>query len=258
MVDSLSVFRKSRNIAEVYRECDNIHLFINDSNTRLTIQSIRNIPHEDWIFYISIASLVIISFIRLFYDERLKQLFQLVFKENLAYQNFRYEESKTFIYNTLLDTVFYLNISLFAVSCLRFFNIKLPWNNFISLLLIAAFTFLFFNVKFIVSKIINKILGFEMLSDYYIYTFKKNFRFIGILLIPCVLAIELSTFMYKQWLFLSFGIFIILLIWISYFQLLNRSFTFIMNNKFHFFIYFCTLEFLPVLIVGKLLLTYIL
>lgn len=258
MIDSVKVLQQSNNIANIYRECDNVQLFINNANTSLTIQSIRNDPHEDWIFYISIASLVIVSFIRLFYDERLKQLFNIVFKENMAYQNFRYEENKTFIYNALLDMIFYINISLFIVSYLRYLQVKLPWNDFVSLVLIAVFFISYFNFKFFVSYIINLILGFEILSDYYIYTFKKILRFTGILLIPCVLAIELSQFMYKEWLFFSFGIFILFLIWVAYAQVLNRNIGFIMNNKFHFFIYFCTLEILPIMFIGKIMLMYIL
>lgn len=258
MLDSLQVLKQARNITDVYRECDNIQLYVNNANTVQTIQSIRSNPHQDWIFYASIGSLLLIMLIRLYYDQNLRDFLRSVFNENIAYQQFAYAESRTFIYNLLLDLIYLLNIALFIISLLKWYKVKLPYPDSFNLLLIIALIFLLIQVKFFLSKAFAGIFKLGEKADYYAFSITKILRFIGLILIPFVLIVYLSNFAEKQYLYMIFGIFMTMILLYGYFQFLNRNAAYIQNHFFHFFVYFCTFEIVPVLVISKLVYEYIL
>lgn len=209
------------------------------------------IEHPFWVAGILIASFVLLAWGRIFFERRLEMIFRAVFARNYANQLIREGN----IFNERIGLVLFLiylaMISLFVYLAAPLFTRSLPpLPDILLYLLIMGFFLCFWFFKVIMSRFLSSLFNTgehsrELLANMYLYNL-----FAGILLLPLLACMAYA----QQEVFFYITLTIIGLLYT--FRMLREAligFTVIKFSVFHLFLYLCTLEILPMIVLAKIL-----
>lgn len=211
--------------------------------------------NNDWVFGILILCLILYSFIQVFYRKRLSMIFKAFFAKHFANQLAR--ECNIFKERISIP-LFFLYIIVFSMviyqAIIYFFNLPENINiNFILFAEICGVVLICWFLKVAMIKISEKIFktgkqSYEILLNIFIFNIIS-----GIVLLPVIILIlysNYSVFIYTalilSGLIFLYRIFREIKIGISY-----KNFSLL-----HLFLYICTLEILPLIVIAKLALKY--
>lgn len=212
----------------------------------------------DWIFAILLISSFTIILIRNYFDKYLN----LVFKAYHNYQfSFKLFKDQSVLYNQLS---YILNLNSALVMGLFFFQLIrysatqsfLGFSGFGMFLVLPAFLISLYVLQYVLYYFLgNLTLRMSAGKEYLHHAFMLN-KIMGLVFIPVTLGIAYLP-EYMRFYLVYLGIFIII---IFYLKRIQRGITILKRNhvlKFYWILYFCTLEILPVLVMVKLLITFI-
>jgi len=203
----------------------------------------------DWIFYVLILSLVILGFIQVFYPKRFRLILRAVFTRNTANQLIREGDIFRERIGFGLFIISLLNISIFVFILLWYFT-KIPMHiSAVRLFLsISSLVFFIWGVKFLLTNILGDIFQTRsnaktiQLSNFLIHIFSG--LFILLLLFP-ILYINPEIFIYIA----LCGLLILFIIKIIRGFIIGSSGS--AFSLLHLFLYLCTLEILPYILLIK-------
>jgi hypothetical protein len=218
---------------------------------QLPVNQLNQINY-DWLTFLLLVALAIFASVRTTWNKYMLHLFQSVVNNATSVRMFQEKNTSDLQGAFQLDILFYLVFSVFIFQLLNFSNIDTPFQNsrlfLISIGLIVAY--------FLIKKLIYRFLGFliEKTGETKEYLFNMNnfARVAGIVLFPVVTVIAFYPFNNIEVPVFS-GIFLVGAI---YFLLITRGFVILLNKQFsifYLFLYFCTLEFLPLVLLYKIL-----
>ncbi len=206
----------------------------------------------DWITVVLLLALVLFATLRRGWSKYLGNLFQSVVNYSTANRMFR-EQNYSFQHGAFrLDIYFYMVFSMFLFQVIRFFRIDASFQNFRLYLLILASVWIFFQVKKFLYKATGFIFKNSGETSEFLFNLDNHIRVTGLVLFPVVAIISFSPFNNIE-IPVYFGILIVMAI---YFLLLFRGFMILLKKQFsiiYLFLYFCTLEILPLVLVYKIL-----
>lgn len=212
---------------------------------------------REWMFYSLIGMVLLIASARYYYPQALGNLLRAVRNFNLANQMYRETDASGFLLNSLLYTNFLIVTGMFVYLFLSYFSIgTLPRFDIGSAaIVIGSFAVLYF-ARLIVLRIVSVVYSFGQEINLFLFHQKLVLKSMGILLIP-VLAIAMlsAPWLHKYAIWLGSFIIIIAFIFIIIRGLMIAR-PYIFAYKFYFFLYICTLEFAPVIVVLKLIKIY--
>jgi len=205
----------------------------------------------DWLTGILIAVLILFATVRHSYSKYLETLFHSVFNYSTASRMFQ-EKNYSFIHAAFrLEVYFYIILSVFVFQLFNYFNLSIPYKN------IGLFIYSFGIVLgyFVLKKFIYRLLGIIVEgtteTSEYLFNMDNINRVTGLALFPVVLLLAFAPFHKLMWLIIIGAIVVVFL----YFSLLSRGFLILMRKQFsifYLFLYFCTLEFLPLVLFYKI------
>lgn len=206
----------------------------------------------DWFVFLIFAALLLFALVKTLWNKYLINLFRSVINHSASVRVFDGMNTSDMQGAFFLDLQFYMIFSAFTYQVLAFFIPELPVYSFTLYLLLVALVL----AMFVLKKLTYSFLGFvtEKISETKEYLFNmKNFRRVaGVVLLPFVTLIAFNPFSGTE--ILVFGGMAVALI--IYFLLIIRVFVILMNKqfpKFYLFLYFCTLEVLPLVLLYKVL-----
>ncbi len=222
-----------------------------DSSATLVLpQHKRKDAAADWLTILLLLIFVLFVTVRNTYGKYLESLLQSLFNYATSIRMFE-EKNYSLLHAAIrLDLFFYLTFSVFVFQLVRYFDVELPYTNAGLFLFCLAVVAGYFTFK----KAIYKLLGFVVDSTEetgeYLFNADNMNRIIGLALFPVVL---LMVFFPIDDITIPVitGIIIVVLI---YLLLLHRGFIILMKKQFsifYLFLYFCTLEFLPLVLLYK-------
>jgi len=208
-------------------------------------------PNGDWLTGILFLSFIILASVSAGFSKYISTLYKSLVNYPTAFRMFR-EKNYSFLHGAFrLEVLFYLIFSIFV------FQIVVLASTDNSLYNITVFgkTFAIVVVYFLVKKLAYQALGsiFIEASDTREFLFNMdNFnRGAGIILLPIVALI--AYFPYENPVIAVFvGVFTAL---VFYIMLLKRGVSILLKKQFpifYLFLYLCTLEFLPLLLIYKI------
>ena len=216
----------------------------------------RPIPSSssDWMTGVFMLALILFASVKLFFSNYLKQLFHSAVNWSTASRLFR-ERSLSVVHAVVrLDLIFYLIFSLFIYQMTEYYRIDLPFRGTLvhyGLILGVLFLFYFFKNLF---YYLQGSLSEEILETLeYLYNLKNYNRILGLMLIPVSLLIAFAPVPDKNPFFIG-GL---LLVSVFYILRLFRGAKILLRKHFSIFyliLYLCTLEFLPLIFICKLVL----
>ncbi|MFI5124544.1 MAG: DUF4271 domain-containing protein [Chitinophagales bacterium] len=211
----------------------------------------------DGLFYLLVGMLFFFAIVKLVFGKYLGNLLTLFFRVSMRQQQIREQVLQSPFPSLLLNLLFVLSGGLYASFLLMYEHYGDPdqfWAFFVYAGLFLTAVYL---IKFIFLKIAGWIFNIQRTVETYLFIVFMTNKIIGIFLLPFLVIISLSGHLVSMICFtlsaVMIGIFYIYRIMAS-FKTLRKE---IKISGLHFFLYLCAFEIAPLLLIYKVLLTYL-
>jgi len=212
-----------------------------------------NRTNYDWITIVLLLCLIIFASLRNPFANYIANLFKSTVNYPTSARMFR-ERSYSIMDGAFrLDIYFYFIFSLFIYQSLIYMNIEMPVENF-NLFLFCILAVLSY---FVLKRLLYILVGFvnkgQAETIEYLFNLNNYNRILGIFLFPVVAIIAFSPILKSEF-FVYLGLFLVI---ISYGMSLQRGILILLKKQFsivYLFLYLCTLEILPLLLIFKIVL----
>lgn len=214
----------------------------------------RNYINQDGLFIMFLTIGLLFGWINIFHRKRFIQVLNAFFVTRIINQLIREENSLLQRVFVMVSVIFILIFSIFVFQAAVFYGIKLPGGGHVLLFFACALgvSIIYFS-KFMIINFTGYLFDAEKLTKDYFYNIFLINNFVGLLFVPLVLLIAYTHLIPKEVLIYS-GSFIYLL---SFAYRVIRGFSIGLNESkysvFHIFLYLCTLEILPLILMMKLI-----
>ena len=211
---------------------------------------------KDALFYLILGVVFLLAFIKLVFPKFFRNLFMLFFQTSLRQKQTREQLLQDSWASLLVNLLFFLSAGLFITLLTKYKSWSfLPFWTLYGY--ITAFIVLIYIGKFLFISFAGWVFNNKAAAQGYVFLVSMVNRIMGILLIPFIIFLAFGN---PQMLNITITMSIVLVILLFLYRYLV-SFGSLRNdlkiNPFHFFIYLCAVEILPMLLIYKLLVNYI-
>lgn len=218
-------------------------------------------PHKaeskDSLFYLLVGILFYFALIRIFFEKYYSNLMTLFFRVSLRQAQIREQVLQTPLPSLLLNILFILTGGLYACFLLHFSQWGEDINFWLLYLDCIAGLAVVYLGKFVILKFCGWVLNISRATDTYIFVVFLVNKMLGIFLLPFLILITFSSPEVREIVItISFVMIFILLVYrvvAAYRPVRNE----IKLPPFYFFSYICAFEIAPLLLIYKVLLTYL-
>ena len=212
---------------------------------------------KDSLFYLLVAILFYFALIRIFFEKYFNNLMTLFFRVSLRQQQIREQVLQTPLPSLLLNILFVISGGLYACYLLHYSRLGAGirfWVLYLNCMLLLGTIYF---VKFLVLKFIGWVFSISRATDIYIFIVFLVNKMLGIFLLPFLIVITFSGPELRE-VFITISLAMIFVLWTyrilaSYRPVHNE----IKLTPFYFFLYLCAFEIAPLLLIYKVLLTYL-
>jgi hypothetical protein len=220
------------------------------------INELRIAPNFDGRFYLIIGMLFYLAFIKVTFPKYFSNVFQLIFQSPVRQKQTREQLQQNNLASLFSNILFILNASIF----LSLLAVKNVWVD-ISLYSCIAYSAVGFSALYLFKFLFLWFSGWlfsqrEAIGNYSFIVFLTN-KVMGVFLIPAILLLAFSPKSVQDFAYNSALIVISILFVYRYlisFSIVRAS---LKVSAFHFFLYLCTCEVLPMFVLYKLTMDFI-
>jgi hypothetical protein len=256
--DSLLILQKKKSI----RDTTSFKKFMThpylpmQTKPSFRINELRIAPSFDGRFYLIIGMLFYLAFIKVTFPKYFSNVFQLIFQSPIRQKQTREQLQQNNLASLFSNILFILNASIF-VSLVA---VKNAWVD-LSLYSCIAYSAVGFTALYLFKFLFLWLSGWlfsqgEAIGNYSFIVFLTN-KVMGVFLIPAILLLAFSPVSVQDFAYNSAIIIISILFVYRYlisFSIVRAS---LKVSAFHFFLYLCTCEVLPMLVLYKLTMDFI-
>jgi len=256
--DSLLVLQKKKSIRDTasYKKLMTHPYLPMQTKPSFRINELRIAPNFDGRFYLIIGMLFYLAFIKVTFPKYFSNVFQLIFQSPIRQKQTREQLQQNNLASLFSNILFILNASIF-VSLIA---IKNGWVD-LTLYSCIAYSAVGFTVLYLFKFLFLWLSGWlfsqrEAIGNYSFIVFLTN-KAMGVFLIPAILLLAFSPPTVQDFAYNSALIIISILFVYRYlisFSIVRAS---LKVSAFHFFLYLCTCEVLPMLVLYKLTMDFI-
>ncbi|MES2648744.1 MAG: DUF4271 domain-containing protein [Bacteroidota bacterium] len=209
---------------------------------------------KDLIFYVLLSLLFVLGFIRLVFAKYFTDLFRIFFQTTFRQKSIREQLLQNKMPSLLLNFFFCISGGLFLYFVANYKGWLEP-NGFIqkSALCIALVTIVY-STKYIGLRLSGWLFGMEDVTETYLFIVFLINKVVGVLLLPAIMILALGTNTLQPVLLVLTLLILVILYLYRYLIALPLVRNHAGLTGFHFFIYLCAFEVVPVLLIYKLLL----
>ena len=230
-----------------------------DLSTELVIDETIHLPERpinavgnDWVTLILLSALILFATVRTNWGQYMNSLFHSIVNYATSIRMFQEKNNSMIQAAFLLDILFYLIFPVFLYQVVNFYRIDISYRHFTLFLICMGVALIFFIGKKAFYRFMGTLVEKKGETLEFLFNADNHKRVAGIILIPIVTAIAFYPFNNIH-VPLIFGI---VIIGIIYSLLIFRGFEILIKKQFsifYLFLYFCTLEFLPLVLLYKIL-----
>jgi Domain of unknown function (DUF4271) len=211
----------------------------------------------DSLFYLIVGILFYFASIRIFFEKYFSNLMTLFFRVSLRQQQIREQVLQTPLPSLLLNILFVISAGLYSCFLLHYSRWGADVNFWILFLNCMGLLAAIYLVKFLVLKFIGWVFSISRATDIYIFIVFLVNKMLGIFLLPFLIVIIFSNEDWRQ-VFITISLAMVFVLWgyrilAAYRPIRNE----IKLTPFYFFLYLCAFEIAPLLLIYKVLLTYL-
>ena len=212
---------------------------------------------KDVFFYLLVSILFYFALIRIFFEKYFNNLMTLFFRVSLRQQQIREQVLQTPLPSLMLNILFIITAGLYACFLLYYSHFTSIINFWILYLYCIAGLIIIYLGKFVILKFCGWVFNISRASDTYIFVVFLVNKMLGIFLLPFLILITFSgTAVREIVITISFVMVFVLLVYrvvAAYRPVRNE----IKLTPFYFFLYLCAFEIAPLLLIYKVLLSYL-
>jgi hypothetical protein len=218
---------------------------------------VHKVPPTDGLFYLILILCFYFAFIRLFFGRYLNNIFSLFFRASMRHQQIREQALQAPFPSLLLNILFDLSSALYASFFIRYYKLAEQidfWLLYIYCLLAMLSIYL---AKFALLKICGWIFNISRAADNYIFIVFLVNKVLGIGLLPFLALIAFSDPISVD---IAITVSIVLIIILFLYRFIACFGTIraeIKINVFHYFLYLCAFEIAPLLLIYKVVLSFL-
>ncbi len=225
---------------------------LTDRERTFDVQQVRKHikDYPDWFLYSLLGFCFLQVLMYLNFKKEVSNIFRSFTSINLARISFRDQEFSVSIASFLLNVNFVLLLAIYSYIILSTLGLNFEYSLLQSLLFISLFIAIIYIIKYVVLRILMVIFPFQYDLAFYLYHVFVTLKVLGFILMPLIVFLVLSNIKTP---IIVLSLFIISIMFLyRYFQGLRISSPYWKANKFHFFIYICTLELAPMFLIIKI------
>jgi hypothetical protein len=225
-------------------------------STRLIIvtSNRKQFKGKELLFYTLVALLLFFAFIKFSFPKYLGDLFRVAFRTTLKQRQIGEQLLQTPLPSLLLNFFFLISASLYISFVLQHYHLAEDYNFWLLYLYCFVGLTVIYVIKFLSLKLSGWLFNITPTTDGYIFIVFMINKIIGIYLLPFLVLLAFTdNNLYEVGFALSYiGVFALLAyrFILSYGLARNQ----IRVNPFHFFLYLCAFEIVPLLLIYKALL----
>ncbi len=229
---------------------------VKNNSVEYQITNFRNYESKDFLFYLLLSLVLIIAIVQAFFKKYLKNIFDIFFQPGFRQRQTKDQLSQEYLATFLLNILFILSTSIFItlISSSQIHNNNQFWQFLSLAFIILSITYI---VKFSFTKFIGWLFHQQEVAESYNFLVFLIIKIIGVILVPLIILISYSSVELKEFSLTLSYIIIILLLLYRFLKAFNSIRPLLKINSFHFFIYFCSVEILPLFILFKAIGKYI-
>lgn len=212
----------------------------------------REINHvnTDWVTILLLLVTILLATVRIAYPKYIGYLFHSLINYSTSFRMFR-EKNYSILHGAFrLEAFFYLIFSVFIFQVINYFQLDLTPKNFALYASSLGFVVAYFLIKKFAYKLLGSIFNDASGTSEYLFNMDNFNRVLGIILFPIIALINYYP-SYNHVFMVVAGIFIVA---VFYLFLLYRGILILLKKQlplFYLFLYLCTLEFVPLLLIYK-------
>lgn len=211
---------------------------------------------KDFLFYLILGVVFLLAFIKLVFPKFFRNVFLLFFQTSLRQKQIREQLLQDSRASVLINLLFFLSTGLFVTLLTRFKSWSiLPFWSLYGY--ITVFLILIYVGKYVFISFAGWVFNNKEAAQGYVFLVSMVNRIMGILLIPFIIFLAFGNpQLLNITITVSIGLVILLFLYrylVSFGSLRND----LKITPFHFFVYLCAVEILPIALIYKLLVNYI-
>ena len=245
-------FTQKRNAYKLYFPSN---IIARESQVVYKIEQRFALPNKDLLFYSILILVFLFGFVNNVFPQYFSKLFKQFSQSSLRMIQYREQLLQNSFGSLIINICFILSFSL--MSTLLIFNRHLLalsfWEGFFYISLF--FTFLYIG-KYICLQIAGYVFNSKELVNTYIFVVFMINKVLGVLLVPFILILAFSKPMFHPYAIGGAALITVLLILYRYLFSLTSVRNKLHISSFHFFLYLCAFEILPLTILYKFIVQY--
>jgi len=230
-------------------------LIAKESQVVFKIEQRFAMPDKDFLFYGIVILIFLYGFVNNVYPQYFSKLFKQFSQSSLRMIQYREQLLQNSLGSLIINICFILSFSL--MGTLMIFNRHLLalsfWEGFFYISLF--FTFLYLG-KYICLQIAGYVFNTQELVNTYIFVVFMINKVLGVLLVPFMLILAFAKPVFHPYAIWGSALIIVLLILYRYLFSLTSVRNKLHISSFHFFLYLCAFEILPLSILYKFIVQY--
>lgn len=208
-------------------------------------------------FYFMVGLLFYFAIVKLFFAKYLANLLTLFFRASLRQQQLREQVLQSPLPSLLLNILFVFSASLYGAFLMRFYHYGSPQSLWLHFQYFGAILILIYLLKYLILKIIGWIFNLNRAVDIYLFVVFMTNKIIGIFLLPFLVLITFSGPVLTE-IGITLSIIMVCLFYVYRFvgsySTLHKE---IKISGLQFILYLCAFEIAPLLLIYKVLVTYL-
>jgi len=208
-----------------------------------------------FLFWVLLAVLLMFTSVFRISRDRISKMYNSFLNENFMRQTHRMNQGRFSLIYIILYAFAFVNLGIFTFLSLQLFDIPIP-STFQMLLLFIGLVAIILLTKHTLLSLVGYIFPVDKEISLYSFTIMVFWTLIGIFLLPLNIIIAYApTIVGKFVVYGAVGAIIAIYLFraVRGFSIGSK---YLMSNTFHFFIYLCTVEILPVVVLLKLIQSY--
>jgi hypothetical protein len=232
--------------------------FFNFSGKPIYIRSVQfeRVSYEG-MFYLLVGMLFYFAIVKLFFSKYLTNLLTLFFRASMRQQQLREQVLQSPLPSLLLNNLFVISGGLYAAFLLRFYNYGNRDEFWIHFLFCTGLLAVLYLLKFMILRLTGWIFNINRAVETYLFVVFMTNKIIGIFLLPFLVFLSFSNNPSTE-IGITLSVVMICIFYIYRFiagySTLHKE---INISGLHFFLYLCAFEIAPLLLIYKVLITYL-
>ncbi len=245
-------FLQKRNAYKLYFPSS---IIARESQVVYKIEQRFALPDKDLLFYLILMLIFLFGFVNNVFPQYFSKLFKQFSQSSLRMIQYREQLLQNSLGSLIINICFILSFSL--MSTLLIFNRHLLalsfWEGFFYISLF--FTFLYIG-KYISLQIAGYVFNSKELVNTYVFVVFMINKVLGVLLVPFILVLAFAKPVFHPYAIGGAALITVLLILYRYLFSLTSVRNKLHISSFHFFLYLCAFEILPLTILYKFIVQY--